>query len=63
MKTFDFQIILRENSILQYKLRYVIIASDNGLAPIRHQTIIWTSDGLVYRCVCEPLGLSEFRPW
>ena len=61
MKTFDSQIILLENVFLNSNLRYVIIASDNGLAPIRHQAVIWTSDGPVYRCVCAPHGLSELR--
>ena len=60
-KAFDSQIILRENVLLNSNLRYVIIASDNGLAPIRHQAVIWTSDGLIYWCVCAPYGLSELR--
>ena len=27
--------------------QYIIIGSDNGLAPNRQQAIIWTNDGLV----------------
>ena len=51
---------MRENVFLKFNLRYVIIASDNGLAPIGHQAVIWTSDGLVHRCVCAPHGLSDY---
>ena len=28
--------------------QYVINGSDNGLAPIQPQAIIWTIDGLIY---------------
>ena len=35
-----------------------IIGSDNGLAPIRRQASIWTSDGLVYWYAS--LDLSEY---
>ena len=37
------------------------IGSDNGLAQIRQQAIIWTNDGLVYWCIFASLGLSELR--
>ena len=47
---------------LKSNLRYVIIASDNSVVPNRQQTIIWTSHGLVYRCVYASLGLSEPSP-
>ena len=32
---------------------------DNGLAPTRRQAIIWTNDGLEYRCIYASLGLNE----
>ena len=35
------------------------ICSDNGLAPIRRQAIIWSNDGLVYWCICASLGLNK----
>ena len=41
--------------------QYVIIGSDNGLAPNRRQAIIWTSDGLVYWCIYVLLGLNELN--
>ena len=40
-------------------LQYVIIGSDNGLAPKRRQAIIWTIDGLVYWRIYASLGLNE----
>ena len=43
--------------------QYVIIGSDNGLAPNRRQVIIWTDDGLVYWCIYASLGLNEFTQW
>ena len=42
---------------LKLRLQHVI-NSDNGLAPNRKQAIIWTSDGLVYRCIYASLGLN-----
>ena len=41
---------------------HIIIASGEGLTPNRQEAIIWTSDGLVYRCVYASLGLSEWNP-
>ena len=35
------------------------IGSDNGLVPNRQQDIIWTNDGLVYRCIYTSHGLTE----
>ena len=35
------------------------IGSDNGLAPIRRQAIIWTNGGLVYWHIYASLGLNE----
>ena len=40
-------------------LQYVIIGSDNGLAPNRRQAIIWTNDGLVYWRIYASVGLDE----
>ena len=34
-------------------VNYTIIGSDNGLSPVRRQTIIWTNDGLLS---IRPLG-------
>ena len=31
--------------------QYSSISSDNGLAPTRRQAIIWSNDGLSYRCI------------
>ena len=33
--------------------------SDNGLAPIRRQSIFWIKDGLVYWCIYASLSLNE----
>ena len=35
------------------------IGSDNGLALIRQQAIIWANDGLAYWCIYRSLGLNE----
>ena len=35
------------------------IGSNNGLAPIRRQAIIWTDDGLSYWRKCAPFGTKE----
>ena len=42
--------------------QYVIIGSDNGLAPDRRQAIIWTNDGLVYwhKCVTRPQFIGPY---
>ena len=37
------------------------IGSDNGLAPNRQQTIIWTNDGIVYWGTYASLGLNELN--
>ena len=37
------------------------IGSDDGLAPVRRQAIIWTNDGLVYWRVYASLGLNELK--
>ena len=34
---------------------YIIIGSDNGLLPGRHQAIIWTNAGIL---LTEPLGTN-----
>ena len=46
-------------------LQYSSIGSDNGLAPVRQQAIIWTNDGLVYRCIYASLSRNELthRGW
>ena len=46
---------LRSNS------QYVIIGSDNGLAPISRQAIIWTNYGLVYWRIYVSLCLNELN--
>ena len=39
---------------------YVVIGSDNGLAPNRQQAIIITNDGLVYWGIYASLGPNEY---
>ena len=41
--------------------QYSIIGSDNGLAPIRRQAIVWTNDGLVWWHIYASLVLNEFN--
>ena len=36
------------------------MGSDNGLAPVRQQAIIWTNDGLVYGRIYAPMNLILF---
>ena len=40
---------------------YANIGSDNGLAPIRRQTIIWTNDGLVCWRIYASLSLNVLK--
>ena len=40
---------------------YVSIGSDNDLALMRWQAIIWTSDGLIYWSMYVSVGLSELN--
>ena len=42
-------------------LKYSSIGSDNGLALVRWQGIIWTNDGLVYWCINASFGLNELN--
>ena len=35
------------------------ISSDNSLAPVRRQAVIWNNDGLVSWRIYTPLGLNE----
>ena len=37
-----------------------IPASDNGVAPIRRQAIIWSNDGLCCQCIYALLGLNDW---
>ena len=61
-------IFLNENICISIKLSLKFvpkgpvnnIVSNNGLAPTRRQTIIWTNDGLRYRRIYASLGLNEF---
>ena len=46
---------------LESNLQYVIIGSDNGLAPNSRQAIIWIKDGFVYWHMYASLSLNEFR--
>ena len=39
--------------------QYTSIGLDNGLVPIRWQTIIWADDGLVYWRIYASLDLDE----
>ena len=32
--------------------------SNNGLAPMRRQGIVWINDGLIYCCIYASLGLN-----
>ena len=41
--------------------KYSRIGSDNGLAPARQQTIIWTNNVLVYWRIYASLGLNELN--
>ena len=41
----------------------VSIGSDNGLAPIRRQDIIWTSAGLLSIIVCEKAAILSRERW
>ena len=50
----------RCNLFLRIPLIIRQIDSDNGLAPERRQTIIWTNDDLPYRLIDASCGLSEF---
>ena len=43
--------------------QYTSIGLDNGLAPNRRQAIIWTNDGLVYRCICITLSPCLMSGW
>ena len=49
--------------ILNYPFywRYVIIALDNGLSPLRRQAIIWNKDALIYRRKITKLIRDELR--
>ena len=40
----------------------VQIGSDNGLAPVRRQAIIWINGSLIYRRIEASLGLNELIP-
>ena len=42
-----------------FNKQYSSIVSDNGLAPTRRQSIIWTNDGLVYWRIYASLGLND----
>ena len=39
--------------------QYTSIGSDDGLAPIKRQNILWTNDGLVYCRIYVSFGLEE----
>ena len=39
-------------------LNFAIICSDNGLSPVRHQTITWTNDGILLIGPLEQLETS-----
>ena len=43
--------------------QYSSIGSDNGLAPVRWQAIIWINDGLVYWCIYVSLSLNELNTY
>ena len=43
--------------------QYVIIGSDNGLAPNRRQAIIWTNEGPVYWRMYASLDHNLLRGW
>ena len=43
--------------------QYAIMGSDNGLAPNRHQVIIWTNDGVVYWCLYASVNVNELTHW
>ena len=41
------------------RCQYYSIGSDDGLAPIRRQAIIWNNYGIVYWRINAPLGLNQ----
>ena len=43
--------------------QYVSIGSDDGLAPHRRQTIIWTNADPVQRRIYAALGVDELTTW
>ena len=42
-------------------VKYASIGSDDGLAPIRWQAIIWNNDGLIYWCIHASLSVKELK--
>ena len=60
MKMYEFR--FHWSLFLRVQLQYSSIGSDNGLAPVRRQGIIWTSDGLVHWRIYASLDLNESRP-
>ena len=45
MKMYEFLFIFHQSLFLRVELTICSIGADNGLVPIRGQTIIWTNDG------------------
>ena len=60
MKMLEFDYDFTEVCSLGSNWQYPSIGSDNGLAPVRRQAIIWTN-WLVYWRIYASLGLNELR--
>ena len=61
MKIVVFWLTFHWNLFPILQLKYSSIGSDNGLALLRWQAIIWFNDGLVYWCIYVSLGLNESK--
>ena len=60
-KMYEFWLTFHWNLFSRVQLTIFRIGSDNGLAPIIRQAIIWTNDGIVYWRIYASLGLNELR--
>ena len=58
MKMLEFRLQFHWIMFLGSNWQYSRIGSDNGLAPIRRQAIIWTNDDPVQRRIYASLGLN-----
>ena len=61
MKMYGFRLKFHWSLLLGSNQQYSVIGSENGLAPIRQQAIIWTNDGIGYWCIYASLDLNELN--
>ena len=61
--TFQFFFKFHRSLFLKAQLTINNIGSDNCLAQIRRQAIIWTNDGWIYQCIYASLGLEELNKY